>query len=478
MKSKKGKTESTSSAHTYGDSMMRRRTSVMRFGCFLLLLCLTSLTVAGKITSLSNAQQTVTVSVLPSSVSVPVNKSFTINVTVSGVADLYGWYFQLDWNSSLLNVLNVSEGPFLQAGGTTFFEYSVNATDGSMIVYDTLTGSIPGVSGDGTLATMTFEAQNVGQCPISLQDVELADSSDQPISCQVASGYGYFTPQHDIAVTQVTAAPMALLPGGVVNINVTVQNDGGFSEVFNVTVYINSQAIGVQPVSLGIGAWTIVAFAWDTTGLQEGDYFLLASATLPPEENTTNNSMQMSNPITLLYDGHDVAVTDAEPLRTVVGQSLFANVTATVKDYGIFSETFNTTIYANSTAIYTQTVSLQSGTWTTLTVTWNTTEFAYGNYTISAYASPVPGETNTSNNNFTGSWIIVSIIGDITGSNGWPDGLVNMKDVAAVGRAFGSTPGNSNWNPNADLDNNGIVNMKDIALVARHFGQQLNPNPF
>jgi hypothetical protein len=444
---------------------------MMKSGWFLLLLCLTSLTGLGRFASLSNAQQIVTVGVSPSSVSVPVNQSFATNVTVSGVADLYGWEFQLEWNSSLLSVLNVSEGPFLQAGGTTFFSYNLDATDGNVIVYCTLTGSIPGVSGDGTLATVTFSASNVGQCPLDLQGVELADSSGQPISCQVANGYGYFTPQHDIAVTQVTAAPMILLPGGIVNINVTVQNDGGYSEVFNVTVYINSQAIGVQPVSLGIGAWTIVAFTWNTAGLQEGDYFLLASASVVPgEENTTNNNMQMSNPITLLYNGHDIAVTNAGPLKTVVGQSLSANVTATVKNYGIFSETFNTTIYANSTAINTQTVSLQSGTWMTLTVTWNTTEFAYGNYTINAYAWPVPGETNTSNNNFTGSWIIVSLVGDITGPNGWPDGLVNMKDVAAVARAFGSTPGSSNWNANADLDNNGIVNMKDIALVVRHFG--------
>jgi len=449
-----------------------RRGFVAGFVLLLLLLCTTSLVSLGRLVILSNAQQNPTVSVSPSSVTFPVNQSFTINITLSDVSDLYGWYFQLNWNNSLLEFLNASEGPFLETGGTTFFDYSLDATDGNVIVYDTLTGSIPGVNGAGTLATLTFEASNVGSCPLDLQNVELADSSDQPISCQVSSGYGYFTPQYDIAVTQLIAAPMILLPGGIVNINVTVQNEGDSSDVFNVTVYINLQPIGVQLSSLGIGAGTIVSFTWDTTGLQEGDYYLLASVSgVEGEANNPNSNIQAPNPITLLYNGHDVAAIGAEPLKTAVGQGLTANVTATVKNYGIFSETFNTTIYANSIAIYTQTVSLQSGTGTIISFTWNTTGFALlTNYTISAYATPVPGETNTSNNNFTGGWIMVSIIGDITGPNGWPDGQVNMKDIALVARAFGSTPSAVNWNPNADLLNNGFINMKDIALVARHFG--------
>ena len=78
-----------------------------------------------------------------------------------------------------------------------------------------------------------------------------------------------------------------------------------------------------------------------------------------------------------------------------------------------------------------------------------------GNYTISAYAQPVPGENNTANNNCTGGWVTMSIVGDVNG-----DFKVNMKDIALVARAFGShcanydyqgEPVSSNWNPNADI---------------------------
>jgi hypothetical protein len=56
---------------------------------------------------------------------------------------------------------------------------------------------------------------------------------------------------------------------------------------------------------------------------------------------------------------------------------------------------------------------------------------------------------------------------DLTG-----DKKVDMKDIALVCRAFGSYPGESRWNPIADINKDGKIDMKDIAAVARHFGEQ------
>jgi len=61
--------------------------------------------------------------------------------------------------------------------------------------------------------------------------------------------------------------------------------------------------------------------------------------------------------------------------------------------------------------------------------------------------------------------ITIRLLGDINGDN-----VVNMKDIALVARAFGSTISSPNWNPACDLNYDGVVNMKDIALVARAFG--------
>ncbi len=53
------------------------------------------------------------------------------------------------------------------------------------------------------------------------------------------------------------------------------------------------------------------------------------------------------------------------------------------------------------------------------------------------------------------------------------DGVVDMKDIGLVARAFGSYPGSPGWNPVADVNGDNKIDMKDIGLVARHFGEQI-----
>jgi hypothetical protein len=164
----------------------------------------------------------------------------------------------------------------------------------------------------------------------------------------------------------------------------------------------------------------------------------------------------------------DVAVTSVTPYKTVVGQGLNMSISVTVENQGNFTETFNVTAYANTTSVASQNVTLSSGTSTTLTFTWNTTGFAYGNYTISAYAMPVPDETDTADNAFAGGTIKVSCIGDIDGTYS-----TTMLDYQLVKNAIPSTPGGPKWNPNADINNNGAVNMLDFQLVKIHVGQHV-----
>lgn len=181
--------------------------------------------------------------------------------------------------------------------------------------------------------------------------------------------------------------------------------------------------------------------------------------------NNTDNYPLM-NP----WTSPDIAVTTLTSSKTVIGQGYTASLNVSFENLGSKIEAFNATVYANSNCTYLSEQTLLAMANCTLSFTWNTTGFAYGNYTISAYAVPVSGETNTANNNSTESWVIVSLIGDITGPKGWPDGKVDMRDIAVIARCFGSKPGDSNWNPNADINGDGRVDMRDIALVARNFG--------
>lgn len=55
------------------------------------------------------------------------------------------------------------------------------------------------------------------------------------------------------------------------------------------------------------------------------------------------------------------------------------------------------------------------------------------------------------------------------------DGTVNVKDVYAVGKAFGSRPGYSNWNASCDINEDGAVDLKDVRLVCIDFGKTITP---
>jgi hypothetical protein len=183
---------------------------------------------------------------------------------------------------------------------------------------------------------------------------------------------------------------------------------------------------------------------------------------------------------------HDVAVTSVVAGPRVVCQGYGCAIEVSLTNIGDFPETFNVTVYANMTAngnvtaIHTfVNVPLNDHDSTMLIFKWDTTGLVTGNYTISAYAEPVPGETDTADNNFTGGWVYVSMVGDLTGgsANLWdfvPDGKCDGKDISVAARCFGGYPGCSPpliWNANCDVNNDGKVDGKDIATVARHFGE-------
>jgi len=52
----------------------------------------------------------------------------------------------------------------------------------------------------------------------------------------------------------------------------------------------------------------------------------------------------------------------------------------------------------------------------------------------------------------------------------YDDGVIDIMDVLVVGSAFGSEPGDNNWNPIADLYTDGEIDIMDILIIAVVFG--------
>jgi hypothetical protein len=192
----------------------------------------------------------------------------------------------------------------------------------------------------------------------------------------------------------------------------------------------------------------------------------IGSFTIFVQVNDTLGKQGTSNTAYAQAGIHDVAVTNVTSSKTVIGRGYGDNITVAVQNEGNFTETFTVTVYANTTAVTSQNVTLSSGNSASITLTWNTTGFVYGNYTISAYAPPVPGEMNTANNNYTDGLAVVTIPGDLNG-----DLTVGLQDLVILANAYGSRPGNPNWNANADIDNSGIVRLSDLVIMAQHYGQ-------
>ena len=84
---------------------------------------------------------------------------------------------------------------------------------------------------------------------------------------------------HDIGITAVTTSKTVVGQGYLVSINATVENQGNFTETFNVTVYANTAVIQTESIILTNGNLTTLSFTWDTTGFAYGSYTISANIT-------------------------------------------------------------------------------------------------------------------------------------------------------------------------------------------------------
>jgi opacity protein-like surface antigen len=137
--------------------------------------------------------------------------SVSLSVLIADVIDLYGFQFSLSFNPALLQATSVSEGSFLGTGGSTFFGAgSINNTTGTIdFTFDTLQGAVPGVSGAGTLASISFSAVGAGTTSLTFGDVLLLNSSLADITTTVTNGSLTVTPVPEPATYVLFALGLA-----------------------------------------------------------------------------------------------------------------------------------------------------------------------------------------------------------------------------------------------------------------------------
>lgn len=111
--------------------------------------------------------------------------------------------------------------------------------------------------------------------------------------------HGVFIEHHDVAITNVSLYKTVVGQGYSTSINATVQNQGEYTETFNVTIYAIHQTpefivpIQTQTVTnIPPANETTLIFTWNTTGVTLGNYTIVAVAdTFPNETDTTDNTL-------------------------------------------------------------------------------------------------------------------------------------------------------------------------------------------
>jgi len=202
-------------------------------------------------------------------------------------------------------------------------------------------------------------------------------------------------PYHDVAITNVTSSETTVVQGYILSINVTAENQGDYTETFNVTLCANTTIIDTTEIVLTSANSTILTFNWNTTSF--GDNYVLNAyaSTVQYEIDTTDNNYTDG---VVIVEYHDVAITDLSysPREPYAFVTILINVTVVNK--GTSSETFNVSVnytLNHDPLIGTQTVTLAPKESKTLTFTWVQ---GPARYIITAYTSTIPKDTNLSDN--------------------------------------------------------------------------------
>jgi len=233
----------------------------------------------------------------------------------------------------------------------------------------------------------------------------------------------------------------------------------------------SSPAVADSKVFFGSGDKNVYALN-ATTGASIWSYTTSSEVFSSPAIADGRVYIGSENKVYAFSSLHDVAVIDVMPSKTVVGQGFNLCINMTVGNTGDYIETFNVIVYRNTTAIELKEITLASGIFKTITFTWNTTGIAKGSYTISARATPVPGETDWEDNTFVYGIVRVVKAGDfgtIVGGYYDFDDKCDYQDLFLFRKAYVGP-----YQPLCDFDNDQDVDYRDLFQFRKCY---INPDP-
>ncbi len=119
----------------------------------------------------------------PAQITVDKDKTFVVNLVLSGAQNIYSVPVQMNYDPTKLQLVNVSNGGFLsQDGQAVAVVHREDEGTGTLQITATRPPGAGGVSGQGTVVTLTFLAKASGQTPLTITRGGARDPSLQSIT--------------------------------------------------------------------------------------------------------------------------------------------------------------------------------------------------------------------------------------------------------------------------------------------------------
>ena len=292
--------------------------------------------------------------------------------------------------SQTVNATNVIQGAILEIKVTVINLGMQNENfDVTCYFYPTIIGTKRVTNLEaGKNVTLTFHWNTLLVEPGTYSIRALADSAGEILEINETNNWCTCpatvtvnsAPKHDVTAVSQVANVTRVQQGGIVQINVTVENRGDFDETFNVTCFYDGTPIGVERITLSSGQKMNVTFNWDTTGVAPETYFITAMADSGREiveSDETNNNCTSLLPVAVYTTKKDVLSVDKILVRAVEGpdpaivnQTTTYEIMITVANVGANSIT---NVYVNDT-IYSGVTYVEIGTPSQGSAAYNSTE--------------------------------------------------------------------------------------------------------
>jgi hypothetical protein len=260
---------------------------------------------------------------------------FDVAINISGVENLQNVEFTITYNTSLLDVAQVVQGPFFPSPPKSYFRLEGNESLGFIKVNMSLASSETPRSGDGTLVFISFEVvqgpESCASSPIEFAQTLLLNHASAPINHNFVGAVYFWKSIHpdpdegrSLDVYTQKGGEGKDQPGGTFALGeevhlISIVTYNGFPEQqklvafqvldsFNVTTEIRTVITGsdgIAEISLRIpetqrsfGTWTAISVVeiaekvvWDTSSFRVYLVMPVGGYSFPIEEHTTANPL-------------------------------------------------------------------------------------------------------------------------------------------------------------------------------------------